>query len=257
MGIRSIRRTASSLIKFYLHKDKTSHVYGVKPSSRNCEGRITLSEGSSIRMGNNIKFKGMMWVTKNSEVIIEDGCEFTDVNIVINSNSKVFIGKNSFLSPEFGRPISITINNGTFLAEGYNRIACTIAVEFGATLKMGSYTRIGNNSEIVCDESITIGSYGLFSYDVCIYDTDSHSIDWQKRRERIKMGHPTGTSEVEKPNTKPIIIGDDVWLGKGTTITKGTTIGNRCIVGIRTVVGGGNYPDDSSIVSNKPRIIPR
>ena len=255
MVLRAIKTIAKIFIKFYLRKDKTSVVNGVYPRGKNFRGRITLSKESSLKLGHNIKFDGKMWITNNSEVIIEDGCEFENISIIVDNRSKVFIGKNSFISPEFENPISIFISNGTVRLEGANRIACNIGVRFGGTLKMGSYTRIGNNSEIFCDESITIGAYGLFSYDVCIYDSDSHSTNWEKRRERIIAGHRIGTFEIKKPNTKPVIIGDDVWLGKGVTITKGTNIGNRCIVGIRTVVGGGAYPDDSSIVSNKPRVI--
>ena len=257
MVLRVLKNIAKIFIKFYLRKDKTSVVQGIHPRGKNFKGRITLSEGSSLKLGPNVKFNGKMWIKNNSEVVFEEGCEFNNVTLFIENNSKVFIGKNSFISPEFENPISIFINNGTFRLEGENRIACNIGVSFGATLRMGLHTRIGNNSEIICDESVTIGAFGLFSYDVCIYDSDSHSIDWQKRRERIIAGHPIGTFEIEKPKTKPVIIGDDVWLGKGTTITKGTKIGNRCIVGIRTVVGGGDYPDDTSIVSNKPRVITR
>jgi acetyltransferase-like isoleucine patch superfamily enzyme len=257
MVLRIIKNIAKVFIKFYLRKDKTSLVHGVYPKGKNFKGRITLSGGSSLTLGNNIKFNGTMWIKNKSEVVIEDGCEFRDVTLFIGDNSKVFIGKNSFIFPEFDSPISIFISTGNFRLEGENRIACNVGIRFGGKLQIGSYSRIGNNSEIFCDESITIGAYGLFSYDVCIYDSDSHSVSWQKRRERIIAGHPIGTSEIERPNTKPVIIGDDVWLGKGTTITKGTRIGNRCIVGIRTVVGGGDYPDDTSIVSNKPRIITR
>lgn len=257
MVLRVIKSIAKIFIKFYLRKDQTSVIHGPYPRASNFKGRITLAQGSSLKLGQNIKFNGSIWIGNNSSVIVEDGCHFNNVTITIDNNSSVFIGKDSFISPEFENPISIFINNGSFHLEGANRIACNIAVNFGGTLKIGLYTRIGNNSEIICDDSVDIGAYGLFSYDVCIYDSDSHSTNWEKRRERIVAGHPIGTSEIEKPNTKPVIIGDNVWLGKGATITKGTNIGNRCIVGIRTVVGGGNYPDDSSIVSNKPRVISR
>jgi len=64
-----------------------------------------------------------------------------------------------------------------------------------------------------------------------------------------------GPVEIDKPKTKPIKIGDDVWIGKEATITKGVNIGNKSIVGIRTSVSGGEYPDDSIIVSNPPKII--
>src|SRR5262245_58440914 len=98
MGARIIRKVAKLFINFYVRKDKTSVIKCMYPRGKNFRGRITLSKGSSLTMGNNIKFDGALWILNNSEVTIEDGCEFKNVTIIVNENSKVFIGKNSFIS---------------------------------------------------------------------------------------------------------------------------------------------------------------
>jgi acetyltransferase-like isoleucine patch superfamily enzyme len=255
MPIRKIIKKLDLIDGFKLRVSSDSVLQGPKPVLRNFKGKIRVENRSRVIIGKNVLFNADMRVSNGSEVTIEDDCVFKNNIIHITNHSKVFFGKGvMMLSGPLG-PVAVQIDNGTLTLEGYNRFMSEILVRFGGVMKVGKYTGIGHNSEIRCEESVTVGDYGLFSYDICIYDTDTHSTDWQERRKRITEGYPVGTAEKEKPRTKPVIIGNDVWLGKGATITKGTRIGNRCIVGTRTIVGGGEYPDDTTLVSNKPRII--
>jgi acetyltransferase-like isoleucine patch superfamily enzyme len=255
MPVRKIIKSLDFIEGFKLRVSRDSVLQGPKSALKNFKGKIHVQNRSRITIGKNVLFNADMRVSNGSEVTIEDDCVFKNNLIHITNHSKVFFGKGvMMLSGPLGT-VPIQIDNGTLTFKGYNRFMSEILVRFGGIMKVGKYTGIGYNSEIRCEESVTIGDYGLFSYDVCIYDTDTHSIDWQERRKRIEEGYPVGTGEKEKPGTKPIVIGDDVWLGKGVTIMKGTKIGNRCIVGTRTVVGGGEYPDDTTLVSNKPRVI--
>ncbi|HVW66391.1 MAG TPA: acyltransferase [Candidatus Peribacteraceae bacterium] len=49
---------------------------------------------------------------------------------------------------------------------------------------------------------------------------------------------------------KPIIIGDDVWIGARAMILPGVTIGNRCIIGAGSLVKN-NVPD-GTVVAGQP-----
>jgi acetyltransferase-like isoleucine patch superfamily enzyme len=255
MTIRKIIKKLYLEYTFNLRVSRDSVFQCPKTAIKNFKGKIHVENKSKIIVGKNVSFNAHMSVSNGSEVTIEDDCIFKNTIIHVANHSKVYFGKGvMMLSGPLGT-VPVQIDNGTLSFEGYNRFMSEILVRFGGVMKVGKYTGIGYNSEIRCEESLTIGDYGLFSYDICIYDTDTHSSDWEERRKRITEGYPVGTAEKEKPRTKPVIIGNDVWMGKGVTITKGTKIGNRCIVGTRTVVGGGEYPDDTTIVSDKPRII--
>jgi acetyltransferase-like isoleucine patch superfamily enzyme len=257
MALRKIIKELYPGGRFFFKVSEDSKVSGCRPGGKNFAGNITVLGNSVLTLGKNVSFNSELYIGNNSEVTIEDDCVFNHNIINIANHSKVYFGKGvMMLSGPLGA-VPIQVDNGTLSFEGYNRFMSEILVRFGGVMKVGKYTGIGYNSEIRCEESVTIGDYGLFSYDICIYDTDTHSTDWQERRKRITEGYPVGTAEKEKPRTKPVIIGDDVWMGKGATITKGTKIGNRCIVGTRTIVGGGEYPDDTTLVSDKPRIITR
>lgn len=54
--------------------------------------------------------------------------------------------------------------------------------------------------------------------------------------------------------TKPIKIGNDVFIGFRTLILPGVTIGNRCVIGAGSVVNR-DIPDNSLAVGNPCRVI--
>lgn len=87
----------------------------------------------------------------------------------------------------------------------------------GAEIIIGDRTYINRRTEIMSKASVTIGKDCAISWDVVISDTDYHQI--------------VGTS-----STKPIVIGDEVWIGCKSTILKGVTIGKGAVVAAGSVV---------------------
>ena len=86
-----------------------------------------------------------------------------------------------------------------------------------AVIEIGDGTFINRRSEIVCKKHVKIGRKCAISWDVCIMDTDTHFLE--------------GTEE-----TKPTVIGDDVWIGNKAIILKGVTIGQGAVVAAGSVV---------------------
>lgn len=93
-----------------------------------------------------------------------------------------------------------------------------IYVNNNATLLLGS-GYINNNLNLSCFSRIEIGHNVVISENVSIRDSDNHNI--------LNATH-------EK--TKPIIIGNQVWIGMNVTILKGITIGDGAIIAAGTVV---------------------
>lgn len=77
------------------------------------------------------------------------------------------------------------------------------------------------NSNLIlrCTEKITIGEDVAISHNVTIMDSDAHNILDGKHRK-----------------TKPITIGNHIWIGTGATILKGVTIGDGAVVAAGAVV---------------------
>jgi len=95
---------------------------------------------------------------------------------------------------------------------------CHIKIMNGAVLELGS-GYIHSNVTIDCYKKISIGNNVAISKDVIIRDSDSHKI----------IGK-------ESQMTRPIKIGNHVWVGTRVIILKGVTIGDGAIIAAGAVV---------------------
>ena len=109
-----------------------------------------------------------------------------------------------------------------------------------AVLEIGDKSYINHDSEIRCREHISIGNNVSIAYGVRIQDSDYHTMCDEKGN--------------EKPQTLPIVIEDDVWIGADTTILKGVRIGRGSVVAARSVVVK-SAPPHSLIAGNPAQII--
>ncbi len=93
----------------------------------------------------------------------------------------------------------------------------------GSRLSVGDRSQLGQNARL--NGSITIGKDVLMGQDVVIMAT-SHAYD----RIDIPMNQQGEKKE------KPIIIGDDVWIGTRVIIMPGVKIGSHSIIAAGSVV---------------------
>ena len=112
---------------------------------------------------------------------------------------------------------STLVCNGSFtMYEG----AAIVLVD-GGRLELGHQSYM-NESLIQCASSIKIGDNCAIAGGVLIQDTDFHPILDENGK--------------EKPTTKPITIGNHVWICANAIILKGVTIGDDAIVAAGAVV---------------------
>jgi acetyltransferase-like isoleucine patch superfamily enzyme len=93
--------------------------------------------------------------------------------------------------------------------------------------------------------AIVIGRHAKLGGNVRIYDHDYHSLDWEKRCTAEDGLHV---------KSRPVKIGDHVFVGVNSIILKGVTIGDRAIIGAGSVVGC-NVPADEIWAGNPARFI--
>jgi len=86
-----------------------------------------------------------------------------------------------------------------------------------AVVEIGDHTFLNRRTEVMCKRHVRIGSHCAISWDVTISDTDYHALE--------------GTE-----TTRPVTIGDRVWIGSRATILKGVTIGDGAVVAAGAVV---------------------
>jgi acetyltransferase-like isoleucine patch superfamily enzyme len=217
-------------------------------------------------------------VKQGGRLIIDHDVKIRKSRISVSSDSVCIIGRHSSVKhiqlsvhgvAEFGHhsiiesvqysPLSIVIrNNGIFRMGHHNRIRSRVWIRFGGRLSIGSHTNINEGSEIRVDEAVTIGSFCQISYNVMVWDTNTHNIyDKEKRRQLTIDKFPIFGFEFEKPKTAPIIIGDDCWIGRNASLLKGTQIGDAVVVGYGvTLVSHKIESNNTVIIDYAYRIIP-
>lgn len=93
-----------------------------------------------------------------------------------------------------------------------------IEVYDNAVLSIGKGTYLNRNVHIVAKESVVIGQQVKIGWDTVIMDTDLHGHSGKPARSR------------------PVVIGDNVWIGCRALILKGVRIGDGAIVGAGAIV---------------------
>ncbi|MCG8582531.1 MAG: acyltransferase [Bacteroidales bacterium] len=116
------------------------------------------------------------------------------------------------------------------------------------------FTKIGDNSMILSVNSITIGKYTAIGDGVLITDNNEHSINPDDRLiMRTKAeDHPYRFWRYSE--SKPVKIGQNVWIGSDVRITKGVTIGDNSIVAAGSVLTK-DLPANSIAAGNPARIV--
>jgi acetyltransferase-like isoleucine patch superfamily enzyme len=117
---------------------------------------------------------------------------------------------------------------------------CLLWAQRDAKVEIGDNTFLSNGSKIISEEQIKIGSGCGISWDVTLLDTDFHHAVLFPGREPLQ--------------TRPIVIGDGVWIGCHVRVLKGTTIGDRSIVAAGAIVSGV-FPPHSLIAGTPAQLI--
>lgn len=119
--------------------------------------------------------------------------------------------------------------------------------DYGENISVGENTFINVNCMFLDNNKITIGKNGLIAPYVQIY-TATHPV---KAEERINL------KEGKAPyltSTKPVSIGDNVWIGGNTVIFPGVTIGNNVTIGAGSVVTK-DIPNDVLAYGNPCKVV--
>lgn len=150
-------------------------------------------------------------------------------NISINNCKFIFYGSKN----------NIVIHDGAQL----NNVTIWIEDDCNEIIIGKKTTFHGNCQLAACEGStISIGNECMFSHDIYIRTTDSHSII--KNNKRINAA-------------KSIIIGNHVWIGMQCLILKGANIPNGCVIGARSTISSSVMEANCIYVGSPAKIINR
>lgn len=94
--------------------------------------------------------------------------------------------------------------------------------DYGYNITLGDNFYSNHNMIITDGAKVTFGD-NVFIAPNCCFTTAEHAIDPEQRKAGIEIA-------------KPITIGNNVWIGAGSTILAGVTIGDNTVIGAGSVV---------------------
>lgn len=115
-----------------------------------------------------------------------------------------------------------------------------IRVEKNAVLKIEDNTSISNEVKIICYEFIHIKRNNRIAWETQIIDTTFHFI--------IDKNNPENIA----PLNKPVILGENNWIGNKTNIMKGAETPDFCIIASGSLVNKKINVPNYSLVAGVP-----
>ena len=94
--------------------------------------------------------------------------------------------------------------------------------DYGYNISVGDFFYSNHNLVITDGASVTFGDH-VFVAPNCCFTTAEHAIDPEMRKAGVEIA-------------KPITIGNNVWIGAGTTVLAGVEIGDNTVIGAGSVV---------------------
>ena len=134
----------------------------------------------------------------------------TQVPLRSEGEGTLRIGQNN----SFGYRLTTMLGSGEILLQ---------ARDANAVIEIGDENTFNNNISIIANERIVIGSGCQIGDLVAIYDCDFHEIN------------PATRNRSHGP-TKPVHIGNNVWLGSRVIVLKGVVIGDNSVIAAASVV---------------------
>jgi len=127
---------------------------------------------------------------------------------------------------------------------------CSFALGAHGIAVVGDFTLL-NGALVMAEDRIEIGSHCLISWNVGIADSDFHPLE---PAQRLVDAHALAPFYKDRPprpklETRPVKIGDNVWIGMNAIILKGVTIGENSVVAAGAVVVK-NVPANTVVAGN-------
>ena len=153
---------------------------------------------------------------RHKRIVLGNGVTFF-VPIRGGGKGTLLIGNNAV----FGFPQSYRVGSGEIMLQ-----ARTPESE----ILVGNDTIINNNSVLCAVRSIRVGNHCRIADMVGIIDSDFHEINPATRDNSVGI-------------VKPVLIGDNVWIGSRAMVLKGASIGDNSVIAAMSVVTGAIPPN--------------
>lgn len=121
-------------------------------------------------------------------------------------------------------------------------------------ISIGNYSLVGPNCVVGAVNSVTIGDYVLISNNVIVIDNNNHPVNPYDRLIMNKQSYDSPYRNWKYSVSSPIVICNNVWIGRNSIINKGVTIGENAIVAANSVVTK-DVPTNCIVAGNPAKVV--
>lgn len=172
------------------------------------------------------------------------------------------LSEKSIYEPSFGIDLRNPREGKKYLTVGANGIIggrFIFETEEGY-IRVGERVHIGGGTSLICRDQIIIEDDVTIAWGCTIYDHNSHSIYWDKRKndtiqeykDSLECGNILKNKDWSNVLSEKIVIHKKAWIGFGVIILKGVEIGEGAVVGAGSVVTKNVPP--YTVVGGNPAI---
>jgi acetyltransferase-like isoleucine patch superfamily enzyme len=169
--------------------------------------------------------------------------------------SNVRVGKGAFITGDFSfkrfrsrRDLALTIG-----------AQCTMdgvhfAIGEDGRVEIGDFCYF-TNAVLLCELELRIGNYVMIGWNATIADTDFHPTAPAERIADAIACSPLARGR-PRPTIvrRPVVVGDDVWIGPSATILKGVRIGAGSFIEAGAVVAH-DVPPRTRVIGNPAQFV--
>lgn len=112
--------------------------------------------------------------------------------------------------------------------------------DYGYNIRVGKNFYANFNLVILDEAPVTFGD-NVFVAPNCGFYTAGHPIDAKERNRGLEYA-------------RPIMVGNNVWIGAGVSVLPGVTIGDNCVIGAGSVVNR-DIPSNTLAAGNPCKVI--
>ena len=168
--------------------------------------------------------------------------------------SFAIIGNNSIVSTTANVKLLYGSSKGDIVVGEYFKISGELISSHHGKIQIGNHCLVGPKCVIGAVDSVILGNYVRLSNNVIMIDNNNHPVNPIDRKIMNGEDYSSPYRTWAYAVSKPIVIHDNVWIGRNSIINKGVTIGENSIVAAGSIVTK-DVPANSIVAGNHAKVV--